>query len=167
MCRSFSKGEVDAGLGYWDWQDIKIRMKGIKTKVFVMSDDKVQIYGNVISGHRDWVAKNGDVIRRFLKASVKGWIDAYDDVKMTHKVMMTANPEDDPEFMRLALDVSMKLIGSPDAASKGWGWMDAKDWDGLQSALLAGKVIDKKVDPSTLFTNKYQPDNAKDWGKRM
>ena len=161
------KGEVDAGLGYWDWQDISVRRKGVKTKVFVMSDEKVQIYGNVISGHRDWVAKNGDVIRRFLKGSVKGWIDAYDDVKLAHKVMMDANPEEDPEFLRLALDVSVKLIGSPDATSKGFGWMDAKDWQGLQNALLSGKVIDKKIDMSKLFTNEYQPDNAKDWGNRM
>jgi len=160
------QGEVDAGLGYWDWQAINVEKEGVPVNVFVMSDDEVQIYGNVISGHSDWVPDNGDVIRRFLRASVKGWIDAYDDVGMAHDVMMRANPEEDAEFMRKALDVSVQLIGSPDATEKGWGWMDAKDWDGLQNALLQGGVIDNAVDVSTIFTNEYLPDNIKDWGER-
>jgi NitT/TauT family transport system substrate-binding protein len=102
-------------------------------------------------------------VKRFLAASVKGWVEAKADPKETLEVMMRANPGEDREFMSQALDVSMKLIGSPDVASHGFGWMDEGDWAGLQDALLQGKVIEKPADLGTLFTNEYLPGNAKDW----
>lgn len=156
-------GDIDAAMGYWDWEAINAEKEGLPVNVFVMSDDRVQIYGNVISANADWAKDHGDVIRRFLRASVKGWIDAAKDLDATLAVMMKANPEEDKEFMRRALEISMKLIGSPDANQKGFGWMDLTDWQGLQDALLQGKVIERAVDLNKLFTNDYQPDNAHDW----
>jgi len=161
------KNEVKGGLGYWDWQAINIRKEGVPVNVFVMSDDKVQIYGNVLVANRDYAKKNGEVIRRFLKASVRGWIDAFDNVEVAHATMMKANSEEDPNFLRQALAVSMKLIGSPATAQNGFGWMEKANWEALQDALLKGKVIEKPVDMSNLFTNEYLPPNAKDWGKRQ
>ena len=161
------KGEVDAGLGYWDWQAINVEKEGVPTRVFVMSDDKVQIYGNVILANSEWLEGNGDRVTRFLRASVKGWIDAFDNVQLAHDVMMEANPEEDPEFLSKALAVSIQLIGSPDAAKHGWGHMDAEDWQGLQDALLKGEVISDPVDIDALFTNEYLPNNIGDWGNRQ
>ena len=156
-------GEIDAAMGYWDWEAINIEREKVPVNVFVMSDDKVQVYGPVVVGNREWVAGHGDEVKRFLAASVKGWVAAQADPKETLEVMMRANPGEDREFMRQALDVSMKLIGSPDVAAHGFGWMDKSDWEGLQEALLQGKVIEKPADLSKLFTNDYLPDNAKDW----
>jgi hypothetical protein len=90
-------------------------------------------------------------------------VDAAKDLDGTLAVMMKANPEEDKDFMRRALEISMKLIGSPDTNTKGFGWMDAADWQGLQDALLQGKVIERAVEVETLFTNDYQPDNAREW----
>jgi NitT/TauT family transport system substrate-binding protein len=157
------KGEVDASMGYWDWEAINAEKQGQPVNVFVMSDDKVQIYGPVVSANTAWAKNNGDMIRRFLFASVQGWVDAAADLDKTLQVMLAANPEEDKVFMRQALEVSMKLIGSPRVAAKGFGWMEAADWQGLQDALLKGKVIEKAVDVSKLYTNEYQPANAKAW----
>lgn len=156
-------GDIDAAMGYWDWEAIVAEREGLPVNVFVMSDDAVQIYGGIVSANSEWAKSNGDVIKRFLSASVKGWVDAAADIDQTLAVMMKANPEEDEAFMRQALEISMKLIGSPDAASKGFGWMDLQDWQGLQDALLQGKVIEKEVDLAKLFTNDHLPDNAKDW----
>jgi NitT/TauT family transport system substrate-binding protein len=155
--------QIDAAMGYWDWEAINIQRENVPVNVFVMSDDKVQIYGPTVVGNKAWVEKNGDVVRRFLKASVKGWVAANADPDKTLAVMMEANPGEDKEFMKQALAISMKLIGSPDVAEHGFGWMDRSDWQGLQDALLQGKVIEHEADLSTLFTNDYLPDNAKDW----
>jgi NitT/TauT family transport system substrate-binding protein len=159
-------GEIDAAMGYWDWEAINAEKEGLPVNVFVMSDDRMQIYGNVVSANAPWAKNNGDVIRRFLRASVKGWIDAAKDVDATLAVMMKANTEEDKTFMRKALEISMKLIGSPRAAEKGFGWMEAGDWQGLQDALLKGKVIEHEVDLQKLFTNEYQPDNAHAWSSK-
>jgi NitT/TauT family transport system substrate-binding protein len=156
-------GEIDAAMGYWDWEAINAEKEGLPVNVFVMSDDRVQIYGNVVSANAAWAKNNGDIIRRFLRASVKGWIDGAKDIDATLAVMMKANPEEDKIFMRRALEISMKLIGSPRANSKGFGWMELADWQGLQDALLKGKVIEHEVDLQKLFTNDYQPDNAHAW----
>ena len=156
-------GEIDAAMGYWDWEAINAEQEGLSVNVFVMSDDQIQIYGPIISANAEWAKGNGDVIRRFLRASVKGWIDAASDIDATLAVMMKANPEEDEKFMRRALEISMQLIGSPDADEKGFGWMDLSDWQGLQDALLQGKVIENEVSLETLFTNEYLPDNAQDW----
>ncbi|MYZ48445.1 ABC transporter substrate-binding protein [Propylenella binzhouense] len=157
-------GEIDAAMGYWDWEAINAEKEGLPVNVFVMSDDKVQIYGPVVVANSDWAKKNGDLIRRFLHATVKGWIDAAADPDMTLAVMMKANPEEDKDFMQKALAISMKLIGSPDVAEHGFGWMDTDDWKGLQDALVEGKVIEHPVaDLGTMFTNDYLPDNAKEW----
>lgn len=161
------KGEVQGGLGYWDWQAINIRKEGVPVDVFIMSDDKVQIYGNVVVANRAWVKGHEDVIKRFLRASVKGWIDAYEDPALGLKSMMDANPEEDRKFMEQAIQVSLKLIGSPNVSANGFGWMETRDWQGLQDALLAGKVITTPVDIKSMFTNDFVPSNARDWGSRM
>lgn len=156
-------GEIDAGMGYWDWEAINVEKQGVPADVFVMSDDEVQIYGPVVVGNKAWVAEHGDLVKRFLAASVKGWTDAAADPAMTLGVMMQANPAEDEAFMREALAVSMQLIGSPDVAAHGFGWMDEKDWQGLQDALLSGGVITAPVDLKALYTNDYLPDNANSW----
>ena len=158
------EGEIDAAMGYWDWEAINAEQAGLPVNVFVMSDEQVQIYGGVVSANADWAEDNGDVIRRFLRASVRGWIDAAADIDETLAVMMRANPEEDEAFMRRALEISMQLIGSSDADAKGFGWMDLEDWQGLQDALVQGEVVENEIDLETLFTNEYQPDNAMDWG---
>jgi NitT/TauT family transport system substrate-binding protein len=156
-------GDIDAAMGYWDWEAITAEQQGQPVNVFVMSDDQVQIYGAVISANTEWAKDHADVITRFLRASVKGWIDAAADIDATLAVMMKANPEEDEAFMRAALEISMKLIGSADADEKGFGWMDREDWQGLQDALLQGQVIDSEVDLDSVYTNDYMPDNATDW----
>lgn len=156
-------GEIDAAMGYWDWEAINAEREGLPVNVFVMSDKQVQVYGPVVSANAEWVQDHGDVIKRFLSASVKGWIDAAADIEASLAVMMKANPEEDEKFMRQALEISMQLIGSSDADEKGFGWMDLSDWQGLQDALLQGEVINEEVDLEALFTNDYLPDNARDW----
>lgn len=160
------QNEVDAVMEYWDWGAINAEREGLPVDVFVMSDDEIQIYGPIVSANTEWAEAHGDVIRRFLKASVEGWIAATSDPDYTLDVMMAANPEEDREFMRAALAVSMQLIGSPDVVQHGFGWMDAADWAGLQDALLKGEVIENEVDVETIFTNDYLPDNALEWGDR-
>jgi NitT/TauT family transport system substrate-binding protein len=156
-------GEIDAAMGYWDWEAINAEREGLPVNVFVMSDDKIQVYGGIISANAEWAKTHGDTIKRFLRATVKGWIDAAADADQALAVMMKANPEEDEGFMKQALGISLQLIGSPDADTKGFGWMDVEDWKGVQDALLQGKVIEKEADLSVLFTNDYLPDNAKDW----
>lgn len=160
------KGEVQGGLGYWDWQAINVEKAGVPTKVFLMNDDKARIYGNVVSANSAWLKDNGDKVRAFLSASVKGWIDAHTDIKVAHDVMMKKNPGEDAAFLSKALDVSIKLIGSDDVTANGFGHMKAENWQALEDALVQGGVIKQAVDPKTIFSNDYLPANAKDWGAR-
>lgn len=157
--------EIDAIMGYWDWENIIAEDEGLNTKIFPMSDEQIQIYGNVVSANRDWLSDpgSGDIVKRFLSASLRGWIDACNDPHRPWEIMMEANPEEDPDFLEKAMDISVQLIDSPDAEEFGYGWMDAKDWVALQDALLEGEVIDSEVDMEEFFTNEYLPDNALDW----
>jgi NitT/TauT family transport system substrate-binding protein len=78
------KGDVDAILGFDSTMYFNLVRQSIKPeeiRFLYYSDAGMDIYGNAILASKKILSEHSDVVKRFLKASAKGWQDAVVDPK--------------------------------------------------------------------------------------
>jgi ABC-type nitrate/sulfonate/bicarbonate transport system substrate-binding protein len=81
-------GQIDGYVGYSTNQGVMLTTRGVD--IFVLGADKLGIpeTAGTIYGREDFLAANGDLVVRFLKASIKGWQWALDHKDETGSLMV-------------------------------------------------------------------------------
>lgn len=69
----FVSGQIDVLPGYVTNQPITLKSQGIETTVITAASQGLNIYGNVYFVTQETLSKSPDLIKRFLRATRKGW----------------------------------------------------------------------------------------------
>ena len=80
------RGSVDAVIGtYWVWEKVQIELEGKAVNVIRLTDHGVpDFYESVLITSDGIVRKNPALIRRFLRASGRGWKFVIPAVSLRH-----------------------------------------------------------------------------------
>lgn len=156
-------GRADAATGYLDYEALILRDKGKVYNALKMGDDKINIYGPIILANERFLKANPDLVRAVVRATVRGFLYARDHRDEVVDIFLKYYPEGDRKLLRDGLDIALSLADSPLVKKMGFGAQSAEDWAALQEALLEGKVMEKRVPVSEVFTNEFLPEEAKRW----
>lgn len=127
---------------------------GVKFNVIKISDFGLKVLGASFIVNDDFARNNPETIRKLLRATAKGYLDAKKDYRVATDIMnkhMTLKVDRDvlEEQVRATMD------SAPDPTDKPIGWQDDAEWranlDLLQSAGLIKDVKDSHV----YYTNEY------------
>jgi NitT/TauT family transport system substrate-binding protein len=138
------------------------RQGGFKPLVFLLADHGYSTYSTTIEARVDTVKNQPDLVRRFVEASIVGWVNyLYGDRRAADALIIKDNPEMTPELIAesIALMKQMGIVDSGDAETLGVGAIKPeriKDfYDKMVRAGLykAGDVDLSKV-ATTQFVNK-------------
>jgi NitT/TauT family transport system substrate-binding protein len=147
---------VDALLGGADDQFFLIKYKGETPAALRYADHGANIVGMTILTQEATIKGKPDLVRRFVKATVRAW----DEAKKNPEAAVDATMKVKPDLNRASqidqLKVDIELMDS--ANSKGrTGWGEQKDWD--QTLALLKEYRDVQTDkPWTAFhTNEFLP----------
>ena len=66
-------GKVDAMLGYTEDQPVTVELRGEQVNRIALSDYGIDLYSTNIIVNERFLEEHGDLVRRFLKASLEGW----------------------------------------------------------------------------------------------
>ena len=160
--------QVDFTIVFTAWEGLEAQERGIALRYFKATDygfpDSYQV---VLACNTDWLAKNPDLARRFLDATVQGFQFAADNPDEAAAILIAQNPGIFDANPKLPLDSARFLATNKlyvnEAGLVGPQTLDR--WTAYSSFLYRegllsdgnGKPLTASPDYSKLFTNAFLP----------
>lgn len=146
--------------GYAVAEPIYIENQGrFKPVVHLLADHGFSTYSTLIETRTDLVRKNPDLVRRFVEASIVGWVHyLYGDRRAANALMIKDNPEmtEDEIERSVALMRSLGIVDSGEALTRGIGAMNpARIKDFHEQVVRAGLYKPGEVDLSRVATFEF------------
>lgn len=116
-------GDIDVVTG-WVTNTKALSVLGPDRIDFLMRDTGIANYGNAYFASAEGLARNGEQIARFLKATSRGWEWAYRNRAQAVDLMCEAYPNLDRTIEQQSIDTVMGLSFDKDTAANGWGTFD-------------------------------------------
>lgn len=158
---SYLEGLAPAILGGIDDKPAEIVAHGGEQPIiFKYSDYGVYQPGYSIVVHKDTLEKNPDLVRRFVKATLRAVkaAEADPDVSVASLVRWAGGAAVDKDQARQVLDVTLSILYSPNNPSKRVGLHARKDWESSLSLLKEYKDLETDMSADDFYTNDYVPE---------
>ena len=151
--------QADALMGYFMDQGPRMQLQtGVKmgwTRLYDMAG--VTTLSSAIIANNDWLKdpKNQDQLRRFLRASQRGWQYSFDNRAEAAEIFRKAAPVFTQEIALLEVEGTMTIIRTDRTKGKPIGVSDAGDWQDTQDLLAKFANLKPQPDVNVYFTNEY------------
>lgn len=151
--------QADALLGYFMDQGPRMQLQtGVKmgwTRLYDMAG--VTTLSSAIIVNNDWVkdAKNQDALRRFLRATQRGWQYTFDNRDEAAQIFMKNAPAFNKEISLLEINGTMTIIHTERTKGKAIGWSAAEDWKDTQDLLEKFAKLKPQPDVGLYYTNSF------------
>ena len=148
--------KTDALLGGADDQYFLIKYKGGNPVAMRYADWGANIVGMTIMTSGETIKKNPDLVKRFVRASVKSWEEAKKNPGAAVDAAMKAKPDLNRQSTLDQLMVDIDLLDSKNSKGK-IGWGAQPDWDQTLAILKNYREL-QTTQPWTAFhTNEFVP----------
>jgi NitT/TauT family transport system substrate-binding protein len=155
MVPSLLQGQVDAILGSMDAYQIQAEAQGAQLDNFRFADHGVPTVSTSIFANEAYIKENGEVVKKFVAASLKGWSFAIDNPEKAVKDLKTVFPEMNEKLAASELAAITPLFCS--GGAKYVGKAEDALWTKSQELLAEVKLLPEGQDPKTYYTNDYLP----------
>jgi NitT/TauT family transport system substrate-binding protein len=103
---------------------IKRAVKDAEVKHMLLADHGLDIYANGIGVKDEFLQKNPEAVRRFVRAALRGWKDALANPEEAAKLQVQYVKALNPQIIAEELAVVRRLAVVPDTQKNGLGWID-------------------------------------------
>ena len=149
-------GKVDAIVGaYWTHESILMEMQGYPITVLRMEEWGVpDFYELVLVASEDMISDSPDTVRRFVRATARGFADAIADPQAAVDILVAANPETDKALEAEGIGLLAPLWTE---GMTGFGSQTQERWEGLAQWMKDTGLLGEDVDAREAFTAEFQP----------
>lgn len=148
--------QVDAVWIYYGWDGVALEQTDLEINYWYFKDinSVFDYYSPLLFANNNFLEKNPDTAKAFLRAVNKGYQYAIDNPKEAAEILLKAAPGLDHEIVM----ASQKWLADEYIADAPyWGYMDAKRWDGFYAWLWEKELIEHEIPAGMGFTNEYLP----------
>lgn len=147
---------VDFSLIYYGWTGIEAELKNMELNFIALKDEdaRLDFYTPVIIANEDKIQNNPELIKKFLRATTKGYEFAINNPEDAANILLKAVPELDTELVM----ASQKYLAQEyKSDAPRWGEMKPEIWENYSRFMFDNQLIDTKIDSSQAFTNNFLP----------
>jgi NitT/TauT family transport system substrate-binding protein len=158
--QGFLNDPTSAVAGYITAEPFTAVKANVPTNFLLFSDEGWPAYTNPIVTTNDFIAREPDAVRSFLRASMQGWKDYLKDPAAGNALIKEINPkmEDEQIAFSLAKMKEIHAIESGDAATMGIGIMTKERWQKTRDFMVSAGVLKPETDWTQAFTTDYIKD---------
>jgi NitT/TauT family transport system substrate-binding protein len=149
---------TDALLGGIDDQYFLIEAQGHEPAALRFADIGVNTVGITVHTNEDTLAENPDLVKRFVKASVRSWQAALDDPEAAVDAALKVKPDLNRESTLKQLQADLGLLFSANTEGKGIGYGAPEDWQHTEELLAEYRDLDTDRPTSSFYTNEFLPE---------
>jgi NitT/TauT family transport system substrate-binding protein len=157
MASALLQGQIDAYASLAFAQLPILQAQGAQPTAILFADNGVNTLSEGIIANQKTLTDEPDLVKRFLRASLKGYSYSMDHPDEAIAAGMKAFPAADPKVVRAHLDEVLKEIKAGQTPGKPLGWQTVEEWD--QTLKILREYADfKGTGPATdYFTNDFLP----------
>lgn len=156
--RVLATGQVDVYPVFAANEPDTLARQGVPVRLFDPSAFGIPAFGLTYMTNREMIASKPDVVKRFLRAALKGIEDAVADPAGAIDIVMKYAPGEDPAHQRFMLDTEIAAAQSDLTHAHGIGAMTREQWSALESFLAEYNALPKRVDVSTVYNDTFVSD---------
>lgn len=150
--------KVDVALRYGHQVPSMLKEEGFSPEDFeimYLKDYGIHFYNNAIIARDDTLKNDPDTAKKFTKALLKGWEYTIDHPEEAIDILVKHYPELNKSSNLDNLNGLLPMMENEITKEHCFGYQTKEGWETLQDALYEFKVIENKIDVSTVYTNDY------------
>lgn len=104
------------------------------------------------------IGEKRDQLRRFVSVVAGAWtyiLNGHEDEAVAAVIAARPQAKLNPVALRTQIESLKKFFFTAATKDKPFGTMDAGDWKGAVGVLAEGGLVDRSIDPATVFTNEF------------
>jgi NitT/TauT family transport system substrate-binding protein len=148
----FYSGQVQVRSVFLTNEVLTARAAGYQLNLIYPDDYGIHFYGDTLFTTDDLLAKQPDLVRRFLRASLKGWRYAVENASSVAASVRIVRPDADTGHENAFMLASLPLINTGDDHI---GWMKPEIWSGMEKTLREQGVLTGRVDITQVYTLQF------------
>lgn len=161
---ALKSGKFDFAWVYEGWEVIAAQRQGLDLNIFPITDYCIpDYYSPVIVTNAQHVAQQGDVIRRFLRATAQGYTYAEQHPKEAADLLIAGAPKGSFDDTQLVYQSQQYLSSRYQADAKCWGMQTLTNWTNYPRFMFNhgsiqdanGTAITTPPDYAAAFTDKF------------
>lgn len=135
-----------------------VKNAGVEYRTLLISEAGYDPY-RVFFVHKEYLARNPEVVTKFVRATIQGWKDYLRDPEPANALIMKLNPAQNAGQIQFSLQALKegRFVTGPDASGAETGKMTAARWASTNAQLTKLGIIRKPIDPTTAYTTKFLP----------
>ena len=148
----FYSGQVQVWNAYIYNEVLMAQSKGYKVNIIYPDDYGIHFYSDTLYSTDKYIAANPDLVLRFLRATLKGWTWAIENVDKTGALVQKYNPNIDPVIEIAKMTASLPLVNTGEDHI---GWMKSDVWAGMEQMLREQVVLTAPLDVTQMYTMQF------------
>lgn len=153
--RVLATGQVDVYPVFAANEPDTLARQGVAVRLFDPTAFGIPSFGLTYMTNQVTAAKRPDVVRRFLRAALKGIEDAVADRDGAVEIVMKYAPGEDRAHQRYMMDTEIAAAQNERTRAQGIGTMTREQWTGLESFLAEYGTLPKRVDVAAVFNDTF------------
>jgi ABC-type nitrate/sulfonate/bicarbonate transport system substrate-binding protein len=151
-------GRVDLMWIFMGWDGIQAELKGVPLNTVPLYGSCLpDYYTPVIIAGETTLEKQGDLTKRFLAATERGYQFAIESPEEAAEILIKHAPESDPALVK-ASQPWLSPRYQDDAPR--WGEQKPEVWSTFADWMFQNKLLTKEIDPGRAFSNEYLPQST-------
>lgn len=151
--KGFLNRKVDVTPTYLINGTIRLRRQGVKINTIYPDDYGIHCFSDTLATMPDTIRKKPDLVYRFLKATLKGWLFAVGNPEEAVDITMAYVRDKDREFQ---MEMMYALVPLVHTGEDQIGWMRDNDWLSFIRILEEQKILTKPIaDPKQVYTMRF------------
>jgi NitT/TauT family transport system substrate-binding protein len=139
-------------------QIVTLRAEDRDINIIDFADYGIHCYGNTLITSDAFAAENPDLAQAFVDATLRSWEYSMEHVDEAIAALAEAVPETDVELETAKWEPIIELATAPDGQTP-FGQQTLEGWTQTAEAFEVEGFLDAPVDPATLFTNEFLPED--------
>ena len=146
-------GRADLAWIFLGWDGIQAQLKGVELNTVPLYGSCLpDYYTPVIIAGEQTLQKRGDLVRRFMRATTRGYEYAIEHPEEAAEILLKHSPESDPQLVKAS---QAWLSPRYQADAPRWGVQKPEVWNTFSGWMYDNGLLSKKIDPAGAFSNDY------------
>ena len=148
----FYSGKVQVWNAYINNEVLTAETDGHKINIIYPDDYGIHFYSDTLYTTEDTIAKNPDLVLRFLRATLKGWTYAVENPNLIAPMVSKYNPNADLKHETAQMTASLPLVNTGEDHI---GWMKPEIWNGMERILREQGVLTTALDVTQAYLMQF------------